>query len=449
MTTTLTSRIESINGGMAIKVPCRAATDAAITLSGEQTIDGIAIVSGDRVLVKDQATGSANGIYVADTSAWVRAVDFNGANDIVSGTMMRVTSGTNAGNWYVSTANPIVIGTTSLAFTRIGEGGASDLSELTGDSDDITQGSVNLFATVDEKSKLAGIDALAQNNTASNVGGGVGVFKQKTASDLEFKTLVGSNITITGGTSDVTITGGVGLSDGDKGDIVVGSSGASWTLDGGVVSTYSRTLLDDTSSGAWQTTLGISAFAQTLLDDTSSGAARTTLDAQQLDATLTSLAAYNTNGILTQTAADTFTGRTITNGGGLTITNGSGVSGNPTISMTESFIIAIGDETTAITTGTAKVTFRMPYAFTVSAVRASLTTASSSGTPTFDINEGGVSILSTKLTIDASEKTSTTAATAAVISDTALADDAEITIDVDVAGTGAAGAKIYLIGYRT
>lgn len=116
---------------------------------------------------------------------------------------------------------------------------------------------------------------------------------------------------------------------------------------------------------------------------------------------------------------------------------------------TESLIIAVGDETTAITTGTAKVTFRMPYTFTLSAVRASLTTASSSGIPTVDINEGGVSILSTLLTIDASEKTSTTAATAAVISDTSLADDAEMTIDIDVAGTGAAGLKVYLIGSRT
>jgi hypothetical protein len=110
---------------------------------------------------------------------------------------------------------------------------------------------------------------------------------------------------------------------------------------------------------------------------------------------------------------------------------------------------AISDETTAITTGTAKLTFRMPFAFTVTAVRASLTTASSSGIPTFDINENGSTILSTKLTIDANEKTSTTAATAAVISDAALADDAEITIDIDVAGTGAKGAKIYLIGKRT
>ena len=110
--------------------------------------------------------------------------------------------------------------------------------------------------------------------------------------------------------------------------------------------------------------------------------------------------------------------------------------------------IAVSDEETAITTGTAKVTFRMPFAMTLTAVRASLTTASTSGTPTFDINEGGTSILGTKLSIDANEKTSTTAASAATITDSALADDAEITIDIDTAGTGAKGAKVYLIGRR-
>lgn len=119
-------------------------------------------------------------------------------------------------------------------------------------------------------------------------------------------------------------------------------------------------------------------------------------------------------------------------------------------SATQSIIIACSDETTALTTGTGKVTFRMPYAFTLSAVRASLTTAQTSGSIlTVDINEGGSSILSTKLTIDNAEKTSTSAATAAVISDTALADDAEITIDIDQVGDGTAkGLKVYLIGVK-
>lgn len=118
------------------------------------------------------------------------------------------------------------------------------------------------------------------------------------------------------------------------------------------------------------------------------------------------------------------------------------------LSSTIAIPIACSDEATALTAGTAKVTFRMPFAFTVSAVRASLTTAQASGVIfTVDINEGGVSILSTKLTIDNTEKTSTTAATPPVISDSALADDAEITIDIDQIGDGTAkGLKVYLIG---
>jgi hypothetical protein len=113
------------------------------------------------------------------------------------------------------------------------------------------------------------------------------------------------------------------------------------------------------------------------------------------------------------------------------------------------FVIACSDETTAITTGTAKVTFRAPFAFTIPRIpRATLTTASTSGDPTVDINEAGSSILSTKLSIDANEKTSTTATTAAVLSDTSIADDAEITIDIDTAGTGAAGLKVYIYYVR-
>lgn len=114
-------------------------------------------------------------------------------------------------------------------------------------------------------------------------------------------------------------------------------------------------------------------------------------------------------------------------------------------------IIACSDETTALTTGTAKVTFRMPYTMKLTEVRASLTGAgSTSGTTTVDINESGTTILSTKLTIDQGEKTSTTAATAAVISDSVLVDDAEITIDIDAVSGGAneTGLKVYLIGYR-
>lgn len=117
----------------------------------------------------------------------------------------------------------------------------------------------------------------------------------------------------------------------------------------------------------------------------------------------------------------------------------------------QALVIAASDENSAISAGTAKITFRMPYAFTLLAgnagVKASLTTAASTGTFTVDINEGGTTILSTKLTIDATETTSLDAATEVVISDTALAKDAVITIDVDDAGAGdATGLKVTFIG---
>lgn len=109
---------------------------------------------------------------------------------------------------------------------------------------------------------------------------------------------------------------------------------------------------------------------------------------------------------------------------------------------------AISDEGTALTVGTAKLTVRAPYAFTLTAVRASLNVASSSGIPTFDINEAGATVLSTKLTVDVGETTSVSATTPAAISDATIADDAEISFDIDVAGTGAKGAKITLYGTR-
>ena len=118
--------------------------------------------------------------------------------------------------------------------------------------------------------------------------------------------------------------------------------------------------------------------------------------------------------------------------------------------LPEAIQLAASDETTALTTGTAKVTFRMPFAMTLTGVRASLTTAQTSGSIfTVDINQGGSSVLGTKLTIDNTELTSVTAATAATITNSALTDDAEITIDIDQIGDGTAkGLKISLIGTR-
>ncbi len=111
---------------------------------------------------------------------------------------------------------------------------------------------------------------------------------------------------------------------------------------------------------------------------------------------------------------------------------------------------AASDELTAITTGTNKLVFRAPYAFTLTAVKASVTTAPTGSTILIDINENGTSVINTKLMINASSKTSVGAATPYVITDSSIADDAEISIDFDQVGSSVAGSgvKITLLGHR-
>jgi hypothetical protein len=123
-----------------------------------------------------------------------------------------------------------------------------------------------------------------------------------------------------------------------------------------------------------------------------------------------------------------------------------------TSAKTEALIIAAGDETTVIDVADGKTEFQMPYAFTLTEVRATLTTAgTTSGVTTIDIEDDGATIFSTLLTIDSTEKTSTSAATPAVISGATLADGSIMKVNVDVISGGAteAGLKIYLIGYQT
>lgn len=116
------------------------------------------------------------------------------------------------------------------------------------------------------------------------------------------------------------------------------------------------------------------------------------------------------------------------------------------------FTVVLSDETTALTTGT-KLVIRAPFAMSLYAgnagCRAHVTGASSSGAPQVDVQEAGVSIMSTKLTIDQGEKTSLSATTAVVLSDTSIADDAELSFIVDTSGTGTLGLKVTLRGTRS
>ena len=112
----------------------------------------------------------------------------------------------------------------------------------------------------------------------------------------------------------------------------------------------------------------------------------------------------------------------------------------------QTFMLDIGDETTNLTTGTAKKTFRFPYDFNIDDIRVNVNTAPVGSTIIVDVNLGGTSIFNAaKLSIDASEETSKTAAAAYSLKTSAIDSDDEITVDIDQIGSSTAGKGLKLI----
>lgn len=117
--------VDSVAQGLDIKASVRAASTANLALSGTQTVDGVALSVGDRVLVKDQSAGAANGIYVVAAGAWPRATDADTNAKVTSGLFVFVEEGTLADNtgWVLTTNNPVTLGTTALVFAQFSGAG--------------------------------------------------------------------------------------------------------------------------------------------------------------------------------------------------------------------------------------------------------------------------------------------------------------------------------------
>lgn len=346
--------------GLAWKAPVTCATTANITLSGEQTIDGVA-TSAMRVLVKNQSTASQNGIYISAAGAWARSSDADTGTEI-HGAVTTVQEGTtNANTTWVQTSDGVTIGVTSIVWSQLGTS--------VPDANSTTKGIARLYSSTSLGTNTDG--APDQNSVKIYV-------------DAVSTTVAG---------------------------LVIDS-----IADADATHAPSRNAVFDALA------LKVAKSGDTMGGDLAMGSNK-----------VTGLGAASANG-------DAVRYEQVTPAVTAAIA---------AVAPTQAYQYAISDEITPITAGTSKITFRMPFAFTLTGVRASLVTAQASGSIfTIDINESGTTILSTKLTIDNTEKTSTTAATPVVISDANLADDAEITIDVDQVGNGTAtGCKVTLIGH--
>lgn len=102
------------------KASVRVATTANITLSGTQTIDGVSVIAGDRVLVKNQSTGADNGVYVCAAGAWARSSDADTSAEVTAGMLIPVAEGSSNGDtiWLLTTNDPITLGSTALIFSQ-------------------------------------------------------------------------------------------------------------------------------------------------------------------------------------------------------------------------------------------------------------------------------------------------------------------------------------------
>ncbi len=256
----------------------------------------------------------------------------------------------------------------------------------------------------------------------------------------------------------MVVKNGAGVTTGDKGDITVNSA-TSWSIDAGVIDStkiaagaVQTSDLADNAVSAGKIAAGAVTTAK-LADSAVDSAKIAALAVQTSDIADNAITTAKVlNGAITKAkhAANSVGALELDT---TAVTAGSYVNPRITVdadgrltsavSDTMAMIIACSDETTNLTTGTAKVTFRAPFAFTILGLRANVNTAPTGTTIIVDINEAGSTIMATnKLSIDASEKTSVTAATAAGITDSAIADDAEMTIDIDQIGSTAAGVGL-------
>jgi hypothetical protein len=301
---TIQRRFDSpIAASLTNKNTVRAATTADITLSGTQTIDDVALVVGDRVLVKDQVALAENGVYIVDSGIWERASDANSGSSHVGLIVAVGSEGTTnpKTQWMQVTAGEIVLGTSDIVFESINAGGGGGGSGDVVGPASATDNAITRFNGTTGK--------LVQNSGAT-----VDDTGKVTASAFNASGLTASAVVVTDASKNLESSA---VTSTELGYLSGADSNIQDQLDGkqGIVSGVS-----DTEIGYLD---GVTSAIQTQLDGK-----------QPLDADLTALAGVSASGMLARTGAGTAAARTITGTANeISVSNGDGVSGNPTLSL--------------------------------------------------------------------------------------------------------------------
>jgi hypothetical protein len=256
--------VDARAAGLDPKASVRAVTTANITLSGVQTIDGVALAVADRVLVRAQTTTTQNGIYVVASGAWTRAADFDAPNEITAGAFFFVEEGDIYADtgWVVSSASVGTIGSDAIEFSQFSGAGqivAGAALTKTGNTLDVqvaAAGGIEIASdALQLKSSVAGNGLTYTNGVIDAAGTADRITVNADSIDIA-STYAGQNTIVTVGTISAGTWQGTVVA-GQYGGTGVNNSGKTITLGGNL-----------TTAGAFDITLTVTAATTVTLPTT-------------------------------------------------------------------------------------------------------------------------------------------------------------------------------------